>query len=86
MNVIRFVRNCDMRLLAGLFLIVAAIFARQFTVYQAAHQGPGMVRTIGTAQAECAARSVKTPFGKLGCADVRGVTEKGAAMFMSARK
>ncbi len=86
MNVVRFVRNCDMRLLAGFFLIVAAVYWHGWEISQRAHGGPDRIRTIGSAEADCASRAIRTPFGKLGCANAHGVKETGAATFMPARK
>jgi len=84
MGIIRFARNCDMRLFAGVILLAAvSIFGY---IEKTANDGtPTNIRTVSGAVGDCAKQSVKTPFGKLGCANVTGVRKSGSVSFIRAR-
>ncbi len=84
MGIIRFVRNCDARLFAGVVLLAAGAIGGY--VQKTADDGaPTNIQTVAGAVGNCAEQSIKTPFGKLGCANVKGIRRSGSASFVRAR-
>jgi len=84
MGIIRFARNCDARLFAGVVLLAAGAIGGY--VQKTANDGvPTNIRTVSGAVSNCAKQSVKTPFGKLGCGNVAGIRQSGSTSFLRAQ-
>ncbi|GEM_PF-5020218 len=79
---IRFVKNCNMRLVAGILLLFSgAVFG--LIDNNRDHTGsPTEIQTISGKLSACRAKSVETPFGRLGCSNVNGLKKVGTAVFM----
>ena len=84
MPIVRFIRNCNARLVLGAAMLAgAAIVGFQQKIMES---GPVQVQTLAGALKDCESRSIKTPFGKLGCASTGYARHSGAALFVPVKK
>ncbi len=79
---IRFVKNCNMRLLAGFVLLFSGAIYGLIENNREQMESPSEIQTISGRFSACHAKSVETPFGRLGCSNVRGMKQIGSAVFV----
>ena len=79
---IRFVKNCNMRLVAGLLLLFSGAIYGLIDNNREHMDAPSEIQTISGRFSACHAKSVETPFGRLDCSNVRGMKKVGSAVFV----
>ncbi len=79
---IRFAKNLNMRLVAGLVLLFSGAIYGLIENNREHTTAPREIQTISGKLSACQSKSVETPFGRLGCDNVRGMKTVGTAVFL----
>jgi hypothetical protein len=72
----------NVRILASVAILAGAVVLGNWPETKAA-MSPKNIRTVGQALSDCDSRSLQTKFGRLGCANTKGVRGSGNIKIIS---